>query len=209
MRSPILIYFLGLCFLMLRPGYAADPSQPDGKGESQAPVPATSPSAIPSSIPSFIPSPVSSPAPTQEESQSDGKMDVESPNDSQYVNLRDPFKRPEAVPAQQVEKVTPKTVLEGFQLSQIRVVGVFTWPDNARAMVIDPQGGSHFVKKGTKIGTHEGEVIEVLDDRIRVREKMPNALGKFESSITDMFIQSEYKNKLGQDRNAGLSSGSQ
>jgi|GEM_PF-5764022 len=196
MRSPI-FYFLVFCFLMVGSVYAADSDQAVGGVTAQASIAEAAPSPVPSM-----------PLPSQEGPQVESEMDTDSSTDGFYVNLRDPFKRPATLVIQQKEtKVLAKTFLESFQLSEIKVVGIFTWPNNARAMVLDPQGGSHFVKKGTNIGTHEGEVIEILDDRVRVREKLPNALGKLEESVMEMFIQSEYKNKLSQDQNAGLSSG--
>lgn len=105
-----------------------------------------------------------------------------------FLKLRDPFQRP--VKAQPVSAV-PRTILEGFELTELKMVGVLTGPHQMKALIIDPKGTSHFVGLNTRIGIHQGKVIQILGDRIRVREKIENMAGKLEDLDSDLLIQAD------------------
>jgi Tfp pilus assembly protein PilP len=103
------------------------------------------------------------------------------------------------------ENAIKKTVLESYEVSEFKMVGVLTGPHQTRAMILDPTGASHFVGLNAKIGTHDGKVIQIFGDRIRVREKIENYSGRTENIDTDILLQSE--GKLAQDLGQGSQSG--
>lgn len=107
----------------------------------------------------------------------------------EYLRLRDPFKRPMTASATTVAK----TPLESFQVSEFKMVAVLTGPHQTRAIVVDPLGNSFFVGLNTKMGTHDGKVIQISGERIRVREKIANVLGQMESFDTDLLLAPESK----------------
>lgn len=109
--------------------------------------------------------------------------------DQSFQQLRDPFRRP----AQVMVNGIKKTILESYEVSEFKMVGVLTGPHQTRAMILDPTGASHFVGLNAKIGTHDGKVIQIFGDRIRVREKIENYSGKAENIDTDILIQLEGK----------------
>lgn len=109
--------------------------------------------------------------------------------DQSFQQLRDPFRRP----AQVMVNGIKKTILESYEVSEFKMVGVLTGPHQTRAMILDPTGASHFVGLNAKIGTHDGKVIQIFGDRIRVREKIENYSGQAENIDTDILIQLEGK----------------
>jgi hypothetical protein len=98
-----------------------------------------------------------------------------------FLQMRDPFKKP----AMSLRHIV-KTPLEYFAVNNFKMIGVLTGPYQTRAILVDPSGKSHFVGLNMKIGLHEGQVVHIGPDRVVVREKIPNILGKIEN--TDLEI---------------------
>ncbi len=101
--------------------------------------------------------------------------------------LRDPFKRPVLV----TPDLTPRTELEKFSIDQIKMMGVLTGPKKMKAMIATPEGKTHFISEGTKMGLKRGVVTQITPALIRVREKVINVLGKEESIDTDILLPAE------------------
>jgi len=61
-----------------------------------------------------------------------------------------------------VSKKEPETELEKIEISKLTLTSVIKGKSKVWAMVVDPKGRGHFLEKGTKIGTHNGVVDEII-----------------------------------------------
>jgi len=106
----------------------------------------------------------------QEASEAEAKPEEEyvySP-----VGKRDPF-RPYLDRFAQAVPVAPDPLcgpLCQWDLGQLRLVGIVSGLASPVAMVEDPKGNGHTVRRGTSIGKGNGKVTEILRDRIIVTE---------------------------------------
>ncbi|MBF0189861.1 MAG: pilus assembly protein PilP [Magnetococcales bacterium] len=101
---------------------------------------------------------------------------------------RDPFQTPAGVEKSRMNETAdptpttparPREPLEAFQLDSLKLVAILRsnagWPP--AAMVQDPQGKGHLVRQGFHIGTREGEVLEIGDGVVTIREPPPSLEG--------------------------------
>jgi len=89
------------------------------------------------------------------------------------VGKRDPFRSPleELGPVAQVNPVTTCTEpLCAFDLDQLKLVAVVTGDANPLAMVEDPLGRGHIVRRNTRVGRQGGKVTQILRDSLTVTE---------------------------------------
>ena len=100
------------------------------------------------------------------------------------LNIRDPFKKP----ATQIAQEDKRSALEKYPADAFRLVGVLTGPNRLKAMLIDPQGVTHFVTERAKIGTRGGQILKISPERILVREKIVNLVGQEENSDTEILM---------------------
>jgi len=70
------------------------------------------------------------------------------------------------------------TLLEKFDLSQLKLTAVMATSENAMAIVEDSSGRGFVVKTGTRIGLNSGRVVDILMDRIIVQESEEVITGK-------------------------------
>lgn len=70
------------------------------------------------------------------------------------------------------------TPLEKLDLSQLKLVGIVRTPNGNKAMVEEASGKGYIIDKGTYIGIHSGQVVEIQKDRIVVEEKDKDQAGK-------------------------------
>ena len=99
------------------------------------------------------------------------------------VKMRDPFKR-SADLDQQVER----TELELYPLDRMKVAGVITGAKRMRAMLVTPDGRTHFVSEGMKLGDRGGVITRITDKGIRIRERTMNVLGQEEVEELDLLL---------------------
>ncbi len=97
----------------------------------------------------------------------------------EYKSLegRDPFREPrvdfgEAVPLGPL--VGASQVLERYELNQLRLTGVIWGVDDPKALVLDPVGQTHVVKKGQRMGKNRGKVVEIREEEIIIMESYKN-----------------------------------
>lgn len=111
-------------------------------------------------------------------------------------NARDPFQ-----PAlQQESKILPSTSgdteqqkkyndeimahnseeLEAFELDSLRMVGTLQSDSELWAIVVDSTGTVHRVQIGNYMGRNFGKVLDILEDRIELREIVKDADGNWE-----------------------------
>lgn len=72
----------------------------------------------------------------------------------------------------------PKTPLERLDLRQLKLTAIVATPAGRKALVEEASGKGYIVRKGTYIGVHEGQVVEIASDRVIVREEIENAIGE-------------------------------
>ena len=124
-------------------------------------------------------------------------------------NKRDPF-RPnwltKAVRGAQITKVKdstpiipqrPKTPLEEFELDQLKVVAIVTGVANPFAMVEDPKGKGHMVRRGTLIGRNGGRVTRINPDGLIISLVYRDVTGKRVTNRVMLRLQQSQKQEAG------------
>lgn len=92
------------------------------------------------------------------------------------VGKRDPFRSPleELGRAKQVSvQTTCNESLCQWDLDQLKLVAVITGDANPIAMVEDPMGRGHIVRRNAKMGRQGGKVTQILRDSVTVTEFLP------------------------------------
>lgn len=88
------------------------------------------------------------------------------------VGKRDPFRSP----VDEIGPIVPSPVtscsepLCAFDLDQLKLVAVVTGDANPLAMVEDPVGRGHIVRRNTRVGRQGGKVTQILRDSVTVTE---------------------------------------
>ena len=65
----------------------------------------------------------------------------------------------------------PRTVLENYDLHQFRVIGIVVGELGHYAVILAPDGKSYMISVGTRIGKFDGEVIDISENVVLVKEK--------------------------------------
>lgn len=106
------------------------------------------------------------------------------------VNKRDPFRAPFQTSATVTDNKPrktlaiptrvrkPRTELEKYELDQLSVVATVTGVANPVAMVQDPQGFGHMVRRGTVIGRNSGRVQRIHSDGVVIAEESRDEAGR-------------------------------
>jgi type IV pilus assembly protein PilP len=88
---------------------------------------------------------------------------------------RDPFRSPYALTPGGDDDDRERGPLERFDLDQLRLEGCVWGLARPLALIVTPDGSSHHVRAGARIGKHGGRVERVLADRVVVAETYRNA----------------------------------
>ena len=78
----------------------------------------------------------------------------------------------------QKKKRVPRTPLEKMDISQVKLSAIIRAHSGNKALVEEASGKGYVITKGTYIGTNSGTVIDILKDRIIVKEETENVLGQ-------------------------------
>jgi Tfp pilus assembly protein PilP len=78
------------------------------------------------------------------------------------------------------------TALEKIDLSQLQLMGIILAVSGNKALVREASGRGHVVSKGTPIGIHRGSVADILKDRVIIKEKMKDLMGRFFFQETEL-----------------------
>jgi type IV pilus assembly protein PilP len=78
------------------------------------------------------------------------------------------------------------TPLGKIDLSQLKLTGIVRAASGNKGLVREASGRGYIIVQGTRIGTHGGRVAEVLKDRIIIKEKMKDVLGRIFFQNTEM-----------------------
>lgn len=91
------------------------------------------------------------------------------------VGKRDPFEAFEVKSSVQAKSENP---LLNYSISDFSLSGVVYGMANPRAIVKDPVGLGHIIRRGTRIGKQRGRVMRILRDQVVVAERYRDNLGK-------------------------------
>lgn len=147
------------------------------------PPPAPAPQAV-------IPAPKPKPAPKAEE-QSPEEEVVEysySP-----AGKRDPFRSAldEMVPVESPVIDTDCGPLCAWEIDQLRLVAVVSGQASPVAMVEDPAGKGHLLRRGMSIGKRNGKITDIRRDRLVVTELLRGPKGQVTPAKTEMPLRSK------------------
>jgi len=93
------------------------------------------------------------------------------------IGKRDPFQEYVLVDPLK-PKDTPLTPLQRYSIDQLKLVGIIWGISNPRAMVEDPGGKGHVIKKGTLIGKNWGKVARIKQDEVIIAEEYRDFEGR-------------------------------
>jgi len=88
-----------------------------------------------------------------------------------------------------VKRRIPLTPLEKIALSQLKLVGIIRHMDGNKGLVEEASGKGYIIAKGTYIGIHSGSVVEILNDRVIIKETVENILGKLMTRKIELKLQ--------------------
>lgn len=103
---------------------------------------------------------------------------------------RDPFRPPNLTPAV-AERTDPRTPLEGYEIGQLKLVGIVKEAGNVRAMVEDSAGLGYIVMTGTPIGLSGGVVRTIEQRRVLIQETTTNFYGEKQAKEVVMELPQE------------------
>jgi len=133
------------------------------------------------------------PAPKAEKKETEAESPTTAP-EPEYsyspVGKRDPFRSYVQVTAPvPVLTVDPNCgELCTWELSQLRLVAVVWGMANPEAMVEDPKGHGHMIRRGMSIGKRSGKVTEVRPDRLVVTEIFHGPGGQVHPAETEILL---------------------
>jgi Tfp pilus assembly protein PilP len=104
---------------------------------------------------------------------------------------RDPFRPPNLTPTVADSKSGPRTPLEGYEIGQLKLVGIVKNSTDTRAMVEDSAGLGYIVTTGTPIGTSGGVVRSIETRRVLIEEMTTNFYGEKQAKEVVMELPQE------------------
>lgn len=113
-----------------------------------------------------------------------------SPEKYDPTKHRDPF-RPPNLTSTVAEKSGPHTPLEGYEIGQLKLVGIVKDAGNVRAMVEDSAGLGYIVSTGTPIGSSGGVVRSIEQRRVLIQETTTNFYGEKQAKEVVMELPQE------------------
>ncbi|MFC1545862.1 pilus assembly protein PilP [Pseudomonadota bacterium] len=104
-----------------------------------------------------------------------------------FANLRDPFssyltlvaQRGQAILNEQRQRFEnrERELLESFDLSTLKLVGVYSMGEDRVAMVEDATGEGHTVRRGNYMGKNNGQIEKIEIDTVYLVEQIINPAG--------------------------------
>lgn len=102
---------------------------------------------------------------------------------------RDPFTP--LIVKTETEKKRGATPIEGFEVSELRLIAILWNKAGYYAMVTLPDGKSYTVREGTKLGLHGGKVYKITRDSVIIREQITDYKGKTKPKDTILKLRGE------------------
>lgn len=122
------------------------------------------------------------------------------------VGKRDPF-RSYLDRLEPAAAMTPDPLcgpLCNWELEQLRLVAVISGMATPIAMLEDPQGNGHSVRRGTSVGKRNGKVTEILRDRIIVTEYRRLGTGEVVPAETEIVLRGSGSRSAAEDEPLNL-----
>jgi Tfp pilus assembly protein PilP len=128
------------------------------------------------------------PAPAQEEATEEVTIEKRI-YEYDTKGRRDPF-------VSLIEKEKEDTILTGNPLldndiSQMRVIAIVWEPGERYALFGLPDGKYYTIQEGMQIGLHGGDVEEILEDSVLIREQKPDFRGELRPVDTYLRLRKE------------------
>jgi len=103
------------------------------------------------------------------------KKELEKKEEPEYTynptGKPDPFKSfIQLTPAKEYSRRVPLTPLQKYEISQLKLVAIIATSEGNIALVEDVTGKGYLLRKGTPIGTNDGKVKRILQDRVIIEE---------------------------------------
>lgn len=93
-------------------------------------------------------------------------------------------------------KKVVKGPLECCELGLFRLVAVVSSAENSFALVLSPDSKRYVIRRGDKIGTNEGKVVKIGNNKVTVREPNRDEKGNILSTTdTEMTLPTEKANE--------------
>jgi len=103
------------------------------------------------------------------------------------IGKRDPFRNIFEQLAQNPDE-QELTELQKFELDQLNLVAIVTRIATPYAMVEDPNGKGHTLVRGTLIGKHFGQISQIREDCVVVKEDYRDYTGRKVTNTTSMCL---------------------
>lgn len=147
---------------------AKSPSAATGGRPAPDGAPGTRPPAASGAVSAAGGPPPSQPAPA-------GGTGVVAPGSAPAAPPYDPRGKPDPfrpfVARVETKAVGPVPPLQRYDLSQLRLVGILWGKDETRALIEDPTGQGHTIKRGSVVGRNSGRVLRVTSESVTVEER--------------------------------------
>jgi Tfp pilus assembly protein PilP len=160
-NSLIACVFALVIGLAIPSGMSLAQSSQKGTAESEVKKPAEAPEKAPQGIP-------------EKETPEDMPAEERAKEPYSYdpTNKPDPFKSFIIVRREidEKEEEEPRTYLETLDLSQLTVTAIVISKDKRWALVKDSKGEGHVINVGTPMGRKRGNVVEIREKEVVVRE---------------------------------------
>ena len=101
---------------------------------------------------------------------------------------RDPFQPFDLTPKSDNEHKTP---LERYNIGQLKLTAVLEGFEEPRAIIENSDGRGFTVGKGTKIGTNNGEIVEIQKDKILILESEVDFTGQTKTKTVEMRLRTK------------------
>ena len=109
------------------------------------------------------------------------------------LNLPDPFKphKPEAKKSNRPSLNQPdlerhREALEEFPLDGLKMVGFLSQGKVSHAIIRSPDGKLHRIKAGNYLGQNFGQVTEVTDTEIKIKETIQDSAGDWSERMSNL-----------------------
>lgn len=112
--------------------------------------------------------------------------------------LRDPFMVEQSIQQAIAQGTGPrpdttrrKEPLEAFPLDSLKMVGILEQHASMWALVRDPDGTIHRVKKGNYMGENDGNITNISESKIDIRELVKDGLGNWMAQKASLGLSNE------------------
>lgn len=101
---------------------------------------------------------------------------------------RDPFQPPFSGKRSIQLTGVPLTPLQKFEVSQLNLMGIIVGKGEPRALVVAPDGKSYILKAGTKVGPHDGTVVDINAKAVVVEEPYLDFSGEVRTGTKEIKV---------------------